>query len=199
MKQLLTAAWHCLRILMATVVVALASCAPKAIVVSPIAPKAVRVAETARATAKQADKVQKSVAKVSKESATLSAEILKGMMAADALRKAGLATQEQLDANAGQWQTVHARNLFLEVANQSATIDARELVEAAERGKVESEGLELEAVKTDKATSDLKSHMLKQEADASRGRAVKHGIWLLLGCGLLFVVVRFLLPLLIPR
>ena len=175
----------------------LVSCVPKAIVVSPIAPKAVRVSETARATAKSADKVAVSIQRVKSQSDKLNAEIINGMLAADALRKAGLATQEQLDANATQWQAVHARNLFLEAASQSAAIDAKELQQAAERGKVEAEGLEAEAVKTDKATSDLKSHMIKQEADASRGRAVKHAVWLVLGCGLLYLVVRFLLPLIV--
>ena len=177
------------------ILLCLASCVPKAIVVSPIAPKAVRVSETARATAKSADKVATSISKLRVQSDKLSQEIIKGMLAADALRKAGLATQEQLDANAGQWQQVHARNLFLDAASQSATIDAKELQQAAERGKAEAEGLEAEAVKTDKATSDLKSHILKQEADASRGRAVKHAVWLVLGCGLLYLIIRFVLPL----
>ena len=198
MKQLLTTAWHCLRILMATVVVALASCAPK-IVVSPITPRAVVVSEAARATSTQATKVKKNTEKLDDGIRDVQADILKGRNLASHLAKIGTATPLQLKQNADVWESVSIKNLFLEAAAQNAIIDASELEVAAARARDEAATLRTEATKADETVIALRDQLANQEADASRGRAVKHGIWLLLGCGLLFVVVRFILPLLIPR
>lgn len=173
----------------------LASCTPRAIVVNPIAPRAVVVAETAKATSRQAVKVEKAVAKVSNESNKLNQEIIKGMLAADALRKAGLATQEQLDANYDQWSKTHARNFFLEAANQSATIDARELREAAERGRVEAEALVPEAVKTDANTAAIVVENKSLGKDAAFGKKFKWGIGTVLVLVVAYLILRFLWPL----
>ena len=186
------------RILAILCLILAVSCAPRAIVVAPIAPRAARVAENAATTAQAATKAKRSTQEIGKQVESLNQEIIRGMLAADAIRKAGLATQAQLDANADAWQRVHARNLFLEAASKSAVIDASELEAAATRTRDESAGLATDAVKADAVVTDLKAENAKQSVDAARGKAVKHAVWLILGIGVLYLIIRFALPLIRP-
>ena len=197
MKHLLITFWHCLRILAAMAVVALASCGPK-IVVSPIAPRAVVVAEAARATSTQAVKVKKNTEKLDIGIRDVQADIVKGRNLASHLAKTGSATPQQLKQNSDAWEAVSIKNLFLEAATQNAIIDASELEIAAARARDEAAILRAEATKADETVIALRDQLANQEADASRGRALKHGAWLVIGIGLLYLVIRFVLPLLKP-
>lgn len=172
----------------------LIGCHPRAIVVDPIHPRAVRVQETAIATAKSAAKVQKSVAKVSEQSSLLSKEIIAGMLAASAQRKAGLATPEQLDANLEMWENVHTRNRFLEAANQTAMIDTRGLQEFAKRGEEEATALVPEAKQTDDNTAKIIVEKEKLQGDADFGKKVKWGIGIAVFLLLVYLVLAFIWP-----
>lgn len=197
MKNLLSTCWHCLRILAAMVVVALASCAPK-IVVSPLTPRAVVVAEAARATSTQATKVKKNTEKLDEGIRGVQADIVKGRNLAHHMAKTGTATPQQLKQNADAWEAVSIKNLFLEAAAQNAMIDATDLQAMADRATAESATLRMEAEKADANVIALRDQLANQEVDASRGRAVKHGLWLVIGIALLYLAVRFLLPLIKP-
>lgn len=175
----------------------LASCASK-VVVSPITPRATVVNEAAGATAAKATKVKKNTETMGRDIQSLQEEISKARIDAERLKKAGKATQEQLDANAKAWETVSLRNMFLEAAAQNAIIDASELETAAARAKNESALLKAESIKADKTVLDLKTQLEKQSADVARGRMVKHGVWLLIGIAVLYLAIRFLLPLIRP-
>ena len=198
MKHLLTTCWHCLRILAAMVVVALASCVPKAIVVSPITPRAVVVAEAARATSNQAIKVKHNTEKLDVGIRGVQADIVKGRNLAHHMAKTGTATPQQLKQNADAWEAVSIKNLFLKAAAQNAMIDATDLQAMADRATAESATLRREAEQADANVIALRDQLANQEVDASRGRAIKHGLWLVIGIGLLYLVIRFLLPLLKP-
>ena len=197
MKNLLSTCWHCLRILAAMVVVALASCAPK-IVASPLTPRAVVVAEAARATSTQATKVKKNTEKLDEGIRGVQADIVKGRNLAHHMAKTGTATPQQLKQNADAWEAVSIKNLFLEAAAQNAMIDATDLQAMADRATAESATLRMEAEKADANVIALRDQLANQEVDASRGRAVKHGLWLVIGIALLYLAVRFLLPLIKP-
>lgn len=176
----------------------LASCAPKAIVMEPIASHATVVSESSSQTAAQAAKVKRNNEAIGRDIQNLQAEINKAKADAERLRKQGQATQDELEANARAWEAVSIKNAFLEAAAKRATIDASELQAAAERAKAESAKLKDEVKKQDKVVADLKTELNKQAVDAARGRALKHLIWLLIGIVAVYLIIRFILPLIKP-
>jgi len=175
----------------------LASCAPK-IVVSPLAPRAVVVSETTRATSNQAIKVKRNTEKLDEGIRGVQADIVKGRNLAHHMAKTGTATPTQLKQNADAWEAVSIKNLFLEAAAQNAIIDASDLQAMADRAAAESAALRIEAEKSDATAIALQQELAKQAPDAARGRAVKHGLWLVLGIGVLYLAIRFILPLVKP-
>jgi hypothetical protein len=176
----------------------LASCAPKAIVVSPISPKAVVVSEAAKVASNQSIKVKNNTERLDKGIQDVQSEIIKGRNIAHHLAKTGSATPAQLKANADAWELVSIKNLFLEAAAQNAIIDASELVTAATRAKDEAAELRIEAGKADAVAVSLKAELAKQSIDAARGKAIKQGVWLVIAIGLIYLVIRFALPLFKP-
>jgi hypothetical protein len=186
-----------MKALAAIIILLLASCAPK-IVVSPLAPRAVVVSETTRATSNQAIKVKRNTEKLDEGIRGVQADIVKGRNLAHHMAKTGTATPTQLKQNADAWEAVSIKNLFLEAAAQNAMIDVTDLQVMADRAAAESATLRIEAEKSDAAAVSLKAELAKQSVDAARGKAVKHGIWLLLGIGVLYLAIRFILPLVKP-
>jgi len=187
-----------MKLLAAIILAILASCAPKAIVVSPIAPRAVVVAEAAKVTANQSIKVKSNTERLDKGIQDVQSEIVKGRNVPHHLAKTGVATPEQLKANADAWEAVSIKNLFLEAAAQNAIIDATELVTAATRAKDEAAELRIEASKSDAVAVSLKAELAKQSIDAARGKAIKQGVWLVIAIGLIYLAIRFILPIFKP-
>ena len=183
--------------LTAIALICLASCAPK-IVVSPLTPRAVVVSETTRATSTQATKVKHNTEKLDEGIRGVQADIVKARNLAHHMAKTGSATPQQLKQNADALESISIKNLFLEAAAQNAMIDASDLQAIADRAASESAQFKADAEKADDAAAALRVELADQEVDASRGRAVKHGIWLLLGIGILYLAIRFLLPLAKP-
>ena len=186
-----------MKALAAIIILLLASCAPK-IVVSPLAPRAVVVSETTRATSNQVIKVKRNTEKLDEGIRGVQADIVKGRNLAHHMAKTGAATPQQLKQNADAWEAVSIKNLFLEAAAQNAMIDATDLQVMAVRAQAEAAINLAEAHKADAALAAMKMELAKQAPDAARGRAVKHGIWLLLGIGILYLAIRFILPLVKP-
>jgi hypothetical protein len=186
-----------MKALAAIIILLLASCAPK-IVVSPLAPRAVVVSETTRATSNQATKVKRNTEKLDEGIRGVQADIVKGRNLAHHMAKTGTATPQQLKQNADAWESVSIKNLFLEAAAQNAMIDATDLQVMADRAAAESALLKADAEKADATALALQQELAKQAPDAARGRAVKHGLWLLLGIGVLYLAIRFILPLVKP-
>jgi len=177
----------------------LSACAPKAIVVEPIAPAAASLRAKTEASATAAKRVSTGAQEISKKSSDLQAEIIKGMLEAERIRKAGLATPEQLDANADAWKAVHARNLFLEAAAKTVTIDASELEATTRRTSEDAAALEKTAIAHDKSVETLKSDMAKQSGDAAVGKAIRNLVWIAiigsLALAVLWIVLKFIKPL----
>lgn len=177
----------------------LAGCSPKAIIVEPIAPAAASLRAKTEASATAARKVSNGVQDIKAKSSDLQSEIIKGMLEAERIRKAGLATPEQLDANAEAWKVVHTRNLFLEAAAQTIAIDASELEVAARRASEEAVEFEKSAIVHDKSVETLKTDIAKQAGDAAIGKSLKNFIWIsiiaALALGVLWVVLKSIKPL----
>ena len=186
-----------MKALAAIALLCLASCSPK-IVVSPLAPRAVVVSETTRATSNQVIKVKRNTEKLDEGIRGVQADIVKGRNLAHHMAKTGTATPTQLKQNADAWEAVSIKNLFLEAAAQNAMIDATDLQVMAVRAQAEAAINLAEAHKADAALAAMKMELAKQAPDAARGRAVKHGLWLLLGIGVLYLAIRFILPLVKP-
>lgn len=177
----------------------LTACAPKAIVVEPITPAAASLRAKTEASAVAARKVATGIQDIRQKSGDMQAEIVKGMLDAERIRKAGLATPEQLDANADAWKAVHARNMFLEATAQSLTIDASELEAATRQTSEEAVTFEQVAITHDKSVEILKSEMAKQTGDAAIGKAIRHLVWVAIIGSLVIAAVwifaKFIKPL----
>ena len=174
------------------------ACAPKAIVVEPLAPTAARVAEAARETAVKAKRVDSAAKDVQHKSSNLQAEIVRGMLEAERVRKAGLATQEDLDANFKSWEAVRDRNLFLETAMKTWTIDTQDLVNATARVSTDTGILAEKVVQQDAAVETLKTDVVRQADDAAVGKLIKRSLWAIAILAILFFIVKATLPLIRP-
>jgi len=177
---------------------AFSACAPKAIVVEPLAPTAARLAETSRETVVKAKRVDSAAKNVQRKSSDLQAEIVKGMLEADRVRKAGLATQTDLDANAEAWNVVHDRNLFLEAAMKTWTIDTQDLVNATAKVSTDAENLAGKVVTQDAVVQTLKTDIVRQADDAAVGKLLKRSLWAAVILVILFFILKVTLPLIRP-
>lgn len=174
-------------------VLLLSNCAPRAIVVEPAAAQAARVTGAAADVTKKAKKNTTHTEEIGKQVDQLSQEMLKNKMVADAQRKAGLATPEQLVDNVKAWDAAIKRTEFLEAALQVKKIDDHELEEAANTTSAEAVVLENKTVKNDKVVVDLKGQLAAQEVDAARGRMVKGIFWaVIIGAVLILGLLIFL-------
>jgi thiol:disulfide interchange protein len=169
--------------------VASASCAPKAIPVEPIAPLAIRVSEAAKVTTQRAEKITLA-ADAAKQDADETAHIAKrGTTEAQRLSRSGKATTAELEENARLWEEAWAAAQRAVIRADALKLDAKELESAAKRTSNESAKMEIEAVKTDKATEALKTEIVKQTENAALGKALKRLLWIAIGFFLLGILL----------
>ena len=97
-------------LLLATIMLicAVLGCAPKAIPIEPIAPKAAHLQASLASTVTTATRVTLAITGISAKTESISSKMARAMLAADALRKTGIATQADLEANAAAWHEVRA-------------------------------------------------------------------------------------------
>lgn len=173
---------------------AIISCAPKAIIVEPIAPAVVKAHAQVQAAAVGVKRVQTKVITIHEQAKGIAAEASRMKQETDRLRNIPgvplnefdalwlMVTNNQRDAFAHE---VHARET-VEAAKESETLSI-----AAETSTAALEPL---AKKTDAAVVDLKTQIVKQADDASLGRALK--TWVVMSVivfsigGILFLVIK---------
>lgn len=170
------------------------SCAPKAIPVEPIAPKAAHLQASLASSATSAAKIANKVTGISAKTESLSMKTARAMLAADALRKSGLATREDLEANAAAWHEVHADIGPMLEAGKAAVVDARELERSTQRASGEAKELSAAAVKVDKVVVDQRVENAALTADAEMWRRIKFAGGSLLGLVILYFLVKAFKP-----
>ena len=160
-------------VLIAALLMGLFSCAPKAVIVEPIAPKTARAHAAVRAAGAASKRLDTQVQELHRENKDIGKEIALALAEADRQRVAGMVTQADLAKN---WQTlsdIKASHFMLESKLLDATATAAELKPlqiTAEEGLAE---LEADSVKLDKGVVGLKTEIAKQAPDAAVGKWFK--------------------------
>lgn len=150
------------------------SCAPKAIVVEPLAPAVSRVRETTEATKVVSLQLEKKVEVLHTETVKAGEAIAKATAEADRLRKQGEASEAELEANWLAMQDIKAAQALFEQRTEDAVADAKEQKRLREVSEVKLTELETKVVKNDKGVEDLKVAIVKTGDDAALGKSVKY-------------------------
>jgi len=165
-----------MKTLAAILCLALAACAPKAIVVEPITPAVASARADVRAAGEASKRVHSGVQDVTKQVKEVGVGINDALAHADSMR----ATSAEPDAWQKQWDMlteVRTRNMFAEAAADGTVKDsiaAQALQRTADKGMG---NLETSAKAQDKGVEKIKIHMAKQADNAALGKGVKTMIW----------------------
>lgn len=184
-----------MKTIISLILIALASCAPKAITVEPIAPQVAKAHGEVRAAAEGAKRVQTKVTVTHTQAQSLATEAIRMKEETERLRKLPGVPLDEFDA---LWTMVtqHQRETF---AHEIHTRDTVETAAEAEKLNAVAENsmndLGDSAVKTDKGVSDLKTQIVKQADDASLGRALKTWIWMAVIVGTLGLILLLVIKL----
>ena len=166
-----------MKIALLVILLAVSACAPKAVIVEPIAPQVTRARASVEASASSSARLEKKVAGINANTSALAVEVSKAVAESDRLRKIGTATPQELEE---QWKAltgIQSRNLFLEAETAEAVQNAEEqrfLREAANQRLAE---LEQSATVHDKSVETLKTEVVKQAGNAAIGQFVKGAFW----------------------
>jgi hypothetical protein len=182
--------------LLAALIFALSACAPKAVIVEPIAPAVIRARATASTAAASAVRVKTSVAEARTEAQEITREVMAATVEVDRLRKldSGIAPGE-FDA---LWTIVNG--LSVKTSTHEKSIEEVSAVaevasSQAEESKTALAELEATAITHDKGVETLKTEVVKQSEDAAAGRLVKKTFWTIAITAivgvLLYLILRF--------
>ncbi len=176
-------------------VMMLGGCAPKVVIVTPIAPAAAKVHAAAAAQATAAKRVTGGLVDIGQQTGDLRATLAAGMLEADRLRKTGLASQSDLDANSARWQAAATRAAELAATASAATLSGRDLEAAAAALDLQAGDLERAAITQDAGVENLKTEIVASADNAALGKQLKRTVWialvlLVLGA-IAFLVLRF--------
>ena len=156
---------------------ALSSCAPKAVIVEPVAPQVTRARASVEASASSSARLEKRVEGIKANTSALAIEVNKAVAESDRLRKVGSATPQELE---DQWKAltgIQTRNLFLEAETAEAVRNAEEQRFLREAANTRLAELEQSATVHDKSVETLKTQVVKQADNAAIGQAVKGMFW----------------------
>lgn len=182
---------------LAVLILALGSCAPKAVIVEPIAPAVIRARATASTAAASAVRVKTGVSEIRTEAQAITREAMAATSEVDRLRKldSGIPAQEfdalwmLVNGLSGKTLT-HEKNI-----EEVAAVAAEASTQANESKSVLAE-LEATAITHDKGVEVLKTQVVKQAENAALGKYVKNTFWIVtiaaIFCGLAFLIIRFL-------
>jgi hypothetical protein len=168
-----------------------ASCHPKAIVISPVAPRAAVVAEATTNTARIATKVKQEIKTVNADIKSLQIDTEKGKFLAAQMKKSGAVTIEQIEENYKNWDSANFKVQFLNASTKSIFIDSSELETAALYSKQEAEKLKVEAKDSDKTIVDLKDQAADQAGNVALGKMVKGIIYTLVAAAIIGGITKF--------
>lgn len=180
-----------MKLLAALLTLCIASCAPRAIVVDPIAPKAVVVAEKVKRASASAAILHATVSEVHKDAGGIAAEA--ESIRAEVERMSRLAALAPSDWDAIKILTAdHSRTTWaLEI--KARTSEAQSVTLQADTQAAEREAVELipHAKATDKQSAELVAKNAALKVDADKWKALRTVV---IGGGIIFVlVVGFLL------
>lgn len=176
-------------------ILSVSACAPKAVIVEPIAPAVIRARATASTAAASAVRVKTSVAEIREEAKGIVAETMAATVEVDRLRKLDGVNPGEFDA---LWSIVNG--LSIKTATHEKSIEevsaiAEVASTQAEESKSTLADLEATAITHDKGVEALKTQVVEQSEDAAAGRLVKKtfltvAITAVLGV-LLYLIFRF--------
>lgn len=182
---------------LAVLILALSACAPKAVIIEPIAPAVIRARVTASTAAASAVRVKTGVVEIRTEAQAITREAMAATSEVDRLRKldSGIPAQE-FDA---LWMLVNGlsgKTLTHEKSIEEVAAVAAEASTQAEESKSALVDLEATAITHDKGVEVLKTQVVKQAEDAALGRYAKRTFWIVtiaaIVCGIAFLIIRFL-------
>ena len=173
------------------------SCAPDAVIMTPIAPAASHLKGVSESAMRAAERVTGRAISVSAQSTALGSQYIAAVLDAERIRKSGVATQADLDSNSRRWQDMQAANLILLESAKSAVIDGRALEAAAASISVEAGELEKSAIKTDAGMVAQQTKLASVDADAAAWRKLKFVGWVALSCAAVWLFIRYCLPVII--
>jgi hypothetical protein len=181
---------------LAVLILALSACAPKAVIVEPIAPAVIRARATASTAAASAVRVKTGVSGVRTEAQAITREAMAATSEVDRLRKldSGIPASE-FDA---LWMLVNGlsgKTATHEKSIEEVSAIADEASTQANESKSVLAELEATAITHDKGVEVLKTQVVKQAEDAALGRYAKRTFWIVtiaaVLCILAYLLIRF--------
>ena len=173
----------------------LSGCAPKAIIVEPIAPKVAQARAQVKAATVGAEQVKSSTTTTHQQAQGIAAMTNNLVAATERIRNLPGVPLSEFDALWTMANDIN-REAFAHEIQARETVKAaseqRDQMATADKSMVD---LEADSVKHDAATTALKTQVVKQADDASLGRALKGVLWmggivLIIG-GILLIIVKF--------
>lgn len=178
-----------MKTILAIALLALSGCAPKAIIVEPIAPKVTQARAQVKAATVSAEKVKTQATTTHQQAQGIAAMTNNLVAATERIRNLPGVPLSEFDA---LWTMANGikREAF------AHEIQARDTAAAAVAQKDQlvvadksMESLEADSVKHDAATTKLKTQVLNQAGDASLGRTVKIAFWISAAAATLAVIL----------
>jgi hypothetical protein len=177
-------------------------CAPRAIVIKPIAPAVQHLHEKAVDVHKSAARTQKSAVEVEQSNSALGNEIDQAAAQAAKLAESGTATKSQLNA---QWMLltdIQARHTIFNSQTKSLAVSAADTAALSGQAVAETAAVQNDATTYDKGVVKIEKVAASQEKYAERGKVVTFMFWfaglcLLVGL-VLWVVGKFSARAIIP-
>jgi len=176
----------------------IASCAPKAIIVEPIAPAVVRARAEVRAAAVSSERLQESVSKVDSGIHSAAAVISMALKSSERLYAAGIATPAELH---DQWRAMVGLQSAVAAVVADSEAATRNATEQAFLRRVSDKSMDAlvpVAVKADKQAVESATALAKQADNAALGKAMKWLFWIAIAAtiigGVAMLAVRFLKP-----
>ena len=175
------------------IAIALSGCAPKAIVIEPIAPAVTHAAATAKAASVSAKRVSESTVTTAASATSLGFEVAKALAEADRQR-----TDPRIpeDVAALNWQTLTklaAKSMEVERQAKSTVAESIAHEDDANASAKESAELVPTVEKHDKAVIELKAHDAAATVDAGEWRTIKAIVGTLIVLAVLAVIAGFVL------
>ena len=179
--------------LTAILLICLASCAPRAIVVRPISEQAAATQGAVEVVSKQADKVERGTTIIVSNVETLRANLARAHAESERQRKAGQATQRELEANARSWSEARLKVEFLEATVATLQLDTSDLRTAINTAQIEAEKMRVQANAADDAAKKLQDRIIAMTPNYELGKTIRGMFWLLVIGGVLIVVALIVL------
>lgn len=178
--------------------VVFASCAPKAIVVKPISEQAAVVSGKVERVKDHANVVERHTVYIGRDVQSLREQVEQANIEADKLRKAGKATQRELDANAAAWRESQRRAQELLATADNLRLDVSTLQTAINDAKAETVKLSKEAHELDASVKKLEQRIVAMTPNYELGKNVRHFFWWIVA-GVVLAIIGYIVLIIMNR